>query len=176
MKHNLLLITLTLTTLTACHTSAQSQLATADKANPLDAKIITYKDAKLEESRAEYKVQLVQTNLPELNLQLEEAYCTSWDFQHDETIAECKKQGVRQTIENRILQVKDEYKDAKIDSIRHFTQTYNYKNINNKPHFEVCTQDYNVGLAFGNQTLEKCVVYDISNPKKHALIQEDKAQ
>ncbi|MBQ9619204.1 MAG: hypothetical protein IJR44_01800 [Neisseriaceae bacterium] len=153
--------------------------AFADEANPLDAKVVTYKDFKLNKgkedySTQQYEIKIVQTNVPELNRILEEKYCDSWDFQHDETIAECKKKGVRQTIEEQVKEIEKECNQSddacrQSGGLRIFEQSYRYINTDKKTYFRVCQLDYNNGYLFGHQTLESCAFYDIENPKKPVL-------
>lgn len=120
--------------------------------NPLQAKVVSYKHDK------NYDVEIVQTNLPALNKQLENLFCDH-AFGNENDWEDCQKQDIRQSIEY-------DYKYRSEDEINHYTQNYQYFHQDNKQYFQVCTMKYKIHLDY-------CKIYDITNPKKAVLLDKE---
>ena len=120
--------------------------------NPLQAKVVSYKHDN------NYDVEIVQTNLPALNKQLENLFC-DYAFGNENDWKDCQKQDIRQSIEY-------DYKYRSEGQINHYSQNYQYFHQDNKQYFQVCTMKYKIHLDY-------CKIYDITNPKKAVLLDKE---
>lgn len=121
--------------------------------NPLQAKVVSYKHDN------NYDVEIVQTNLPALNKQLENLFCDH-AFGNESDWKDCQKQDIRQSIEY-------DYKYRSENQINYYSQKYQYFHQDNKQYFQVCTMKYD------QNHINYCKIYDITNPKKAVLLDKE---